>query len=87
MFIQEKVPGGKMVGIDVEFCEGKIEKIRISGDFFLHPENTLTLIEESLIGKTVDAAGEVISGILEQNNAQLIGVRPQDIEEMLRKVA
>jgi lipoate-protein ligase A len=87
MRIEQKVPGGKMVGIDVEINDGKIEQIKITGDFFLHPEKTIALIEEALLGHSIDEVGELVSRVLSENEAQLIGVTPQDIEEMLRKVA
>lgn len=45
-----KVPNGKLLKIFLEDRDGKISSIKITGDFFLHPEENLELLEEILIG-------------------------------------
>jgi len=86
MRIEEKVPGGKLVCIDVEGTEGKISSIRISGDFFLHPEETIEKIEDALLGAFVNDVASRVASVLKNNEAQFIGVFPEDIERMVRKV-
>jgi lipoate-protein ligase A len=85
MFVEEKVPAGKMVGIDLEIAEGRIARIKITGDFFLHPEKTIENIEEALIGCSIDDVAETVSKVLSENKAQLIGVAPEDIENLVKK--
>jgi lipoate---protein ligase len=41
---EEKVPGGKLVRVSVP----RHGLVKISGDFFLHPEEGIMLIEEAL---------------------------------------
>jgi hypothetical protein len=41
---EEKVPGGKLVRVS----RGRNGRIEVSGDFFLHPEESITLIEDAL---------------------------------------
>jgi len=86
MLAQEKVPGGKLICIEAEIRDGRIEKIKITGDFFLHPEDTIEKIEHSLLGKGLDdnLAGS-IARILSENNAQLIGATADDLERLVRK--
>ena len=87
MMIQEKVPGGKLVCVEVESSGKRIEKIRITGDFFLYPEETLEKIERALTGAGIkDDLAKIVAGILSENNAQFIGVTPEDLERMIRKV-
>ena len=43
--VTKKIIGGKLVRIDVAFDE-RIETVKITGDFFLHPEDTL----EEIVG-------------------------------------
>jgi lipoate-protein ligase A len=86
MIVQEKVPGGKMIAADFDIAEGRISRIKITGDFFLHPEDTLIKIEEALIGETLDNVESKVTKILSDNNAKLIGVEPKDIQIMLKKV-
>ena len=45
----------KLIKISLEYADSKIiSSIRITGDFFLYPEETLDQIEASLIGKKMD---------------------------------
>jgi lipoate-protein ligase A len=44
-----KVPGGKLVRVDLEITDAKISKIKISGDFFLHPEEDIAIIEKAAL--------------------------------------
>jgi lipoate-protein ligase A len=45
----------KLIKISLEYTDSKIiSSIRITGDFFLYPEETLDQIEESLIGTKMD---------------------------------
>ncbi len=45
-----KAPGGKLVRVRMEENDGEIESVRISGDFFLVPEDQLSKLEKMLIG-------------------------------------
>ena len=47
----EKVPGGKLVRIKVDFNpdEGIIESVKMHGDFFMHPEEFVEDIEQLLV--------------------------------------
>ena len=45
----------KLIKISLEYADSKIiSSIRITGDFFLYPEETLDQIEASLIGTKMD---------------------------------
>lgn len=45
-----KVPNGKLLKIFLEDSAGKISSIKITGDFFLYPEENLEKLENYLIG-------------------------------------
>lgn len=49
-----KVPGGKLVIADIEVADSTITKARISGDFFLEPDDTLERINAAVTGAPVD---------------------------------
>ncbi|MBI4020535.1 MAG: hypothetical protein HY367_04330 [Candidatus Aenigmarchaeota archaeon] len=75
----------KLIRVNVDFAE-RIEGITISGDFFVHPEECLALIEESLVGLDVNEIGnaaKMISGVMESNSIQLIGITPEIIQEVI----
>jgi lipoate---protein ligase len=56
--IDYKVPGGKLLRIDADIKGGKegdiIQSIRITGDFFMHPEDALERIEKALSRVPID---------------------------------
>ncbi len=45
-----KVPNGKLLKIFVEESGGKIDSIKITGDFFLYPEENIEKLETYLCG-------------------------------------
>lgn len=82
----KKVSGGKLLRVNIE-GNNRIEKISITGDFFLHPEEALPMIEKSLTGKSFNSSvedyAENISEVLYQAEANFVGVSPQDIAETI----
>jgi len=85
MIVQEKVPGGKLLCVEAEFSSGRITRIRITGDFFLHPEETIDGIEKALVGTKADGVAAKVSEVLASNGAQLIGASPEDIERLVKR--
>ncbi|MDO8120120.1 biotin/lipoate A/B protein ligase family protein [Isoptericola sp. b490] len=50
-----KVPGGKLVAVDVEVADGRLTGAAVSGDFFLEPDTALEDIDAALVGQPADA--------------------------------
>ena len=71
-----KVPGGKLVRVDVQIKHSKIVGIKISGDFFLHPEEDIKLIENSVLNMPLDEKelSKKIDEILKTRNIECVGV-------------
>ncbi|RLF15957.1 MAG: biotin--protein ligase [Thermoprotei archaeon] len=81
-----KVPGGKLVRVELEVDGGLIREAKITGDFFLYPEEAIFKLEESLKGVGVDANFEdLISNLLVRMDAQLLGASPLDLANVIRK--
>lgn len=80
-----KIPGGKLVKIKLETSSGKITEVKILGDFFLHPEETLQKIEDSLIGSTANETSieDIIAQTLAESDATLIGATAADIAKTI----
>ncbi|HEY0276603.1 MAG TPA: biotin/lipoate A/B protein ligase family protein [Paenirhodobacter sp.] len=53
-----KVPGGKLVVVDVERAGDRLSDVQISGDFFLEPAEALADLREGLNGQAVTASVE-----------------------------
>ncbi|MEE6273008.1 biotin/lipoate A/B protein ligase family protein [Georgenia sp. MJ206] len=50
-----KVPGGKLVAVDVEVDDGRLTGVSVSGDFFLEPDDALADINRALTGMPQEA--------------------------------
>ena len=85
-FAKRKITGGKFLRIDVTF-EEKIDEIKITGDFFLHPENTLDAIENEIRDLYVPinkpSLIDRLNRIIEKKKADLIGISTIDIVNVL----
>ena len=83
-----KVKEGKVVKVEVEYSE-VITKLTITGDFFLHPEEILEKIEESMLGLKKDAGIEAIESkikrITEIHDAQMIGISPESLALVIKE--
>jgi hypothetical protein len=53
-----KIPGGKLVVVDLRVARGRLRDVQLSGDFFLEPPEALDAINAALTGlpSDVDAA-------------------------------
>lgn len=75
-----KVKGGKLVKCRLDVEEGYIKNIKYTGDFFLHPEEYIEKLENSLTGAA--ASTEIIKNIIEEffkkPEITLIGASPED---------
>ncbi|MHB1008253.1 MAG: lipoate--protein ligase family protein [Propionibacteriaceae bacterium] len=61
-----KVPGGKLVAVDLQADDGLLAQVRVSGDFFLDPDEALEVIDGALEGlSTATAVGELTAHIEE----------------------
>jgi lipoate-protein ligase A len=51
-----KIPGGKLVVVDLEVRDAKLTRVQVSGDFFLNPDSALAAINAALENQPADAA-------------------------------
>lgn len=80
-----KIPGGKLVKIKLLVSSERITDVKILGDFFLHPEETLMEIEESLVGQARDESSitRAVNQALTDSEATLIGCTAADIAKSI----
>ena len=80
---------GKLLRIDVTY-DDHIENIKITGDFFIHPEDTLEQIVSELKGLPLpfqpDSVTRKISYVIQNNEAEMIGITINDIVTTLAEV-
>ncbi len=78
-----KVPNGKMLRIRYDSNDDTIVNIKIFGDFFIHPEESILDIEQFLIGKKINQVAKNLTKFVDKKNITLIGFTPIDIENAL----
>jgi lipoate-protein ligase A len=82
---QYKVKGGKLLKVQLSQTGFKISKVKITGDFFLHPEALIEELEETLLGQPLDEAklAAFIESFLSKRNAIMLGVSPADFAKCI----
>ncbi|MFI2213075.1 biotin/lipoate A/B protein ligase family protein [Streptomyces sp. NPDC020141] len=63
-----KVPGGKLVVVDLDVEDGVLRNVRVAGDFFLEPDEAIVAIDGALEGAPADTAA---SGLAARIDAAL----------------
>jgi len=83
-----KVPGGKLVVVDLDVVDDRFAGVRIAGDFFLEPDSALALMNAAVDGLPADASGKDIAGAIRTalpRDAELLGVTPEGIATAVRR--
>lgn len=57
-----KVPGGKLVVVDLVVRDGRLADVGVSGDFFLEPDSALASMNAALDGLPADAGEATYTG-------------------------
>jgi lipoate-protein ligase A len=84
-----KVAGGKLIRIQLVKKEGRIEKLKITGDFFLHPEELIDDLEKALVDQTLSMPDldEFIGAFIERRGGTLLGASPEDFAKCITMAA
>lgn len=83
-----KVPGGKLVVVDLEVRDGLIRDFRLAGDFFLEPDTALEAINAAVEGMPVEADAATIAAAVRAalpDGAQLLGFSPDSVATAVRR--
>lgn len=83
-----KVPGGKLVVVDLDVKDGALADVRVSGDFFLEPPEALDVINAALCGLPADAdearlAAAVAAAL--PDDAELFGFSAEAVAVTVRR--
>ncbi|HRL20991.1 lipoate protein ligase C-terminal domain-containing protein [Alcaligenes sp. SDU_A2] len=88
MHAEYKVPGGKLVVVDLSVEGGRIEQAQLSGDFFLEPPEALSMMNKALAGLSIHSSAEEIAAHISRTLPQdidMFGVTPQAIGIVVRR--
>lgn len=84
-----KVPGGKLVVVDLAVADRRIAQIQVSGDFFLEPDSALDAINAALRGLPADASEaaltQAVQHALADPGVSLYGITPEAVAITVRR--
>ncbi|MGB6241582.1 MAG: biotin--protein ligase [Castellaniella sp.] len=83
-----KIPGGKLVVVDLQVVDGCLSKVRLSGDFFLEPPETLDAINAALEGLPADADAARLTRAVNDvlgTDVQMFGLTPEGIAVVIQR--
>ncbi|WP_309103906.1 lipoate--protein ligase family protein [Microbacterium sp.] len=83
-----KVPGGKLVVVDLDVEDGKIARFRLAGDFFLEPDDALDDINAAVTGLPIETDASAIASAVRRalpDGAQLLGFTPDAVGTAVRR--
>lgn len=60
-----KVPGGKLVAVDLDIRDGRLAEVSVSGDFFLEPDDALERIDAILTDMPADVDAAAMTAQVE----------------------
>lgn len=77
-----KMPGGKLIVIDLQVREGHLAEVQLSGDFFLEPDGALDTINRALEGQPADAGERALTDAVQAalgSEVMMYGISPEAI--------
>ena len=83
-----KVPGGKLVVADLDVVDGRISGFRLSGDFFLEPDEALAAIDAAVNGLPAETDARALSAAIQAAlppDASLLGFTPDAVATAIRR--
>ena len=83
-----KVPGGKLVVVDLDVEDGRLANVRLAGDFFLEPDTALEAINAAVNGLPEQTDAVAIAAAVRAalpDGAQLLGFTPDAVGTVVRR--
>ncbi|MGS0562592.1 lipoate--protein ligase family protein [Microbacterium aurugineum] len=83
-----KVPGGKLVVVDLEIEDDRIARFHLAGDFFLEPDSALDDIDAAVNGMPAESDASAIAAAVRgalPDGAQLLGFTPEAVGTAVRR--
>ena len=88
MHAEYKVPGGKLVVVDLEVDSQTITSCRVAGDFFLEPDEALEDINRAVVGLPVGVSAEDVAESVRRAlgpDVVMMGFSPEAIGTVVRR--
>ncbi len=79
-----KIPGGKLLVAETEVKDGVLITVKVTGDFFMHPEEAINDLEEALRGIQVSKIDETVEAFFGEKEITLFGISEKDFAHVLK---
>ena len=87
-YAEKKIPGERLVCVDIVYTD-RIERLMITGDFFIHPESCIMEMEKAMAGVPLSMNDmelrDIINNVAESHKAKLIGISAKSIVAAIRE--
>ncbi|MFE6102102.1 biotin/lipoate A/B protein ligase family protein [Streptomyces laurentii] len=83
-----KVPGGKLVVVDLDVEDGALRRVRVAGDFFLEPDEAIEAIDGALEGAPADTDAAGLAARIDQalpSGTQMYGLTTEGVAVAVRR--
>ncbi|MFO7168941.1 MAG: biotin--protein ligase [Chloroflexota bacterium] len=82
-----KIPGGKLVVVDLDVVDGHLRNVELSGDFFLAPDEALEWMTAAVEGLPAAADERAIAERVREATAgaELLGITPEGVAAAVRR--
>lgn len=83
-----KVPGGKLVVVEAQEVDGHLQEVKVSGDFFLEPDEALDAMNRAIEGLPLSAdAGEIARRVRDAlpDDVVMLGFHPEAVATAVRR--
>lgn len=83
-----KIPGGKLLVLDLDVIAGKLANVQLSGDFFMEPPEALDVINNTLEGLSVNTDTADLVSKIDQNlgtSVTLYGITIEGVAVVLQR--
>ncbi|HOC78233.1 MAG TPA: lipoate protein ligase C-terminal domain-containing protein [Methanofastidiosum sp.] len=80
-----KKQGGKLIGVSFNYVNNIFFDVKIYGDFFIFPEDSIEILERSIEGKNYYEICLCIDDFF-SSEIKSYGIKPKDIKELFKGV-
>jgi lipoate-protein ligase A len=83
-----KMPGGKLIVVDLSIDDGSLARVQVSGDFFLEPDSALQAIDAALEGQDAGADEHMLAAAIRAQLApgvMMYGISPEAVAVAVRR--
>ena len=79
-----KIPGGKLLSAELAVEGGRMVGVKITGDFFMHPETSIIELEKTLEGAPTADLEDTVNRFFKENDVTLFGIQVEDFVKVVK---